>query len=723
MVLAGSDTVVAHTSDCIKEGWRLPVNAVATVVEVNEDGLLRLRTSDGVVSCWLRRSKFKFLGDPKQQPTREPRSGGKRAQRKQAERALAEQQAAMPTPLRAPASVSPEEDQETSPICPAENSERPSDSDIASCVSVLRRLRPNDLESPELQELLEVAGNLFRRKFFKDKFGADDAVDFLKKRIDMDRKINKLQTLEDIVHGSRDATRTYVEGRGINVQRKENLEQIKAEMALMDADDSEKVEAITNGDANEDNRDTAASENAASENNVSDSVEDESKLAEAASNKIGPKGDYHRVCNGCGASYRKMHHFYHYLCPDCADMSWEKRNQTADMTGMVCVVTGGRVRIGYQIVLKLLRQGAFVLTTTRFPLDSALRFSREEDFDVWRDRLEIVGPLELTNIPLVERFCDQLIARFPRIHVLINNAAQTLTRSEGWHYRMAELEDHANANLTKDARRLVKTPADLEQFTIRDMSAGAAQTEADADDATADNGTPEAATAPASMSPEEGTSGKTQSDSQHLACNRAMPSTMDACERVWSDAIDLADFPKGKLDDSRQPLDLTEVNSWDRRLCNVSSVELLQTLAANTAAPFIMCGRLACVLAPPTKSGPYGHIVNVAALEGKFSVKKKSKCHPHTNMAKAALNMLTHTSANDLFAKRILMNSADTGWVTDMASRGVGPIAATHATFVAPPLDEADGAARVLDPVFSHLKDPTWLIRGKYFKDFFVANW
>jgi NAD(P)-dependent dehydrogenase (short-subunit alcohol dehydrogenase family) len=254
----------------------------------------------------------------------------------------------------------------------------------------------------------------------------------------------------------------------------------------------------------------------------------------------------------------------------------------------------------------------------------------------------------------------------------------------------------------------VKRPADFKSFAIPDVVVDAVDGDA---------------VAASASEPHVYGSSMPTSVSQQLVCKPISQSHIKASEPMWSEAIDLADFPKGKLDTSGQPLDLTAKNSWDRKLCEVSTLELLQTLAANAAAPFIMCSRLASVMEPPTKDDPYGHIVNVQALEGKFSVKKKSRCHPHTNMAKAALNMLTHTSASDLFTRRILMNNADTGWVTDMASGGVGPMAASHATFVAVPMDEIDGASRVLDPVFSHVNDPTWLIRGKLFKDYSVVNW
>lgn len=603
-----------------------------------------------------------------------------------------------------------------------EQSDRPSVADISFCASVLRRLQPSDLEDPGLAELLEAATKLFKRKFFKDKFGSEDTVNFLKNRINIDKKIAKLQQLEKIVTDSRESRKQAAETCGMNLVRKAKLEQIKAEsaIAITDEPDMEPLTAIANDDIGRDDmRDIAV---------LKVSV-DTPKVEDALAEGLGPKADFRYTCNMCRGPYMDQHHFYHQLCPRCAEMNWDKRNQTADMTGMVCVVTGGRVRIGYHIVLKLLRAGAFVLTTTRFPMDCAQRFSREEDFNVWQDRLEVVGPLELSNMRLVERFCDQLIARFPRIHVLVNNAAQTLTRSEGWNYRMAQLEDNAEASLSEDAKSLLKTPVDLErqmQLGFQSEQAAPAIVDVAVDvvngetDATSTLGP---AGAPTPMCPAGDENKTCPIASKQGALNSTTTSHVETIEPMWSEAIQLTDFPKGQLDESRQPLDLSAINSWDRRLCDVSTLELLQTLAANTAAPFIMCSRLASVLQPSTEADPYGHIINVSALEGKFSVKKKSKCHPHTNMAKAALNMLTHTSSNDLFTRRVLMNCVDTGWVTDMAPQGVGPVAATHATYVAPPLDEEDGAARVLDPIFSHLKDPTWLIRGKFFKNYFVAAW
>merc|ERR1740121_220173 len=235
---------------------------------------------------------------------------------------------------------------------------------------------------------------------------------------------------------------------------------------------------------------------------------------------------------------------------------------------MVCVVTGGRVRIGFAIVLKLLRAGAFVLTTTRYPNDCVRRFASEQDYEMWRKRLEVCGPVELCDLKLVEKFCDHLVSRFPRIHVLINNAAQTLTRPEGWHERMADLDVSAAATLSDDMKALLQPP-------LQGIASICA---------------PPLTAVPASKAEE----------------------VLSAAGSKWQEAAEqLKDFPDGGLDESRQPLDLSAANSWSRRLGQVSTLELLQTLAANTAAPFIMISRLTPIIAPAAGTESYGHIINV----------------------------------------------------------------------------------------------------------------
>ena len=122
-------------------------------------------------------------------------------------------------------------------------------------------------------------------------------------------------------------------------------------------------------------------------------------------------------CYVCKQQYVEVHHFYDQLCPPCAELNFAKRTETADLRGRVALLTGGRVKIGYQAGIKLLRAGAQLIVTTRFPRDSAARYAQEPDFDDWGDRLEIFG-LDLRHTPSVEAFCQHLLddARAARLH-------------------------------------------------------------------------------------------------------------------------------------------------------------------------------------------------------------------------------------------------------------------------------------------------------------------
>ena len=132
-------------------------------------------------------------------------------------------------------------------------------------------------------------------------------------------------------------------------------------------------------------------------------------------------------CYVCKASYTALHHFYDQLCPPCAEFNFAKRTELADLRGTVALLTGGRVKIGYQAGLKLLRSGAHLIVTTRFPRDSAARYAREPDFATWEHRLEMFG-LDLRHTPSVEAFCRELVATRDRLDFIVNNACQTVRR-------------------------------------------------------------------------------------------------------------------------------------------------------------------------------------------------------------------------------------------------------------------------------------------------------
>ena len=668
----------------------------------------------------------------------------------------------------------------------------PSADEIAACAAVLRRLSPSDLDHPWADELRAAGLALFSRAANKLAFNGKEVKDFLAEQSKHKKTLAELKRLEALVNGAWRRERIQANECGMNEARKAQLELIKQEcLKLADSTrpnqyadritdagqtvactrlqwaaarcDSVRIQldfttSLPGGGA-------AASERSTPQGGVWSGLggghgEVDGIAGNGQRRELPPEGDLRRICNVCrgDCTHLPRHPFYHHLCPRCGDFNLEKREQTGDMTGMYCLVTGARVRIGYATALKLLRAGATVVTTTRFPCDAAKRYAAEPDFHRWHARLSIVGPLELSDLALVERFCDALLESLPRLDVLINNAAQTLTRPAGWHVRMAQLEERSAADLPPRAQMLLRSPSRVRGGAIALDEAPAAAAAAVAAAAAAADAAAAAAASASAAAEDAGAGGALSRVAQGGSALSSAPLPSSSAPSLRADALVsrgpsataaeeeearvpremMAAFPANHLDESRQPLDLSGVNSWSRRLGEIGTLEMAQTLAANAAAPFVLCNRLAPLLrrsavasdadgsgGAATRGGRCSLVVNVTAVEGKFSVGKKSHAHPHTNMGKAALNMLTFTSAQSLYQQyQTLMNSVDTGWVTDMAPCAVGVTSARHATWVGPPLDEVDGAARVLDPVFCHLKQPDkWRIRGYCFRNYFVAGW
>ncbi|MBI4652209.1 SDR family NAD(P)-dependent oxidoreductase [Candidatus Desantisbacteria bacterium] len=399
-----------------------------------------------------------------------------------------------------------------------------------------------------------------------------------------------------------------------------------------------------------------------------------------------------RNCYICKKEFTRLHFFYDSMCPQCAELNYKKRFQTASLHGQVALITGSRLKIGYQAALMMLRAGAKVIATTRFPVDSALRFSREKDFSSWADRLHIYG-LDLRHTPSIEIFCRFIEQKYDRLDLLINNAAQTVRRPPGFYAHLIPGEMKELRELPETAQRLLKfyeeCKKQLKLYSKSNITADGAALAINWDDKTPGIG---------------------------LRCPAYLSQIPYECDRVLSSE---EIFPKDKLDADLQQVDLRETNSWRLRLGEIQTSEMFEIQLVNAIAPFVLCNKLIPMMRRDNTGKK--HIVNVTAVEGKFYRFKKGDRHPHTNMAKAALNMLTHTSASGLTKDGIFMNAVDTGWVTDEDPAALSARKQEIHDFQ-PPLDIVDGAARVCDPFFHGiLTGKHWC--GKFLKDYFPIDW
>lgn len=378
------------------------------------------------------------------------------------------------------------------------------------------------------------------------------------------------------------------------------------------------------------------------------------------------------TCYICKRTFDRVHHFYDSLCPDCGDQNFPRRNRTADLSGRIALVTGGRVKAGYHVTLKLLRAGAEVIATTRFPKDAACRFANEPDAGEWFGRLRLVG-LDLRVLAAAERFAASLRGMLPHLDIFVANAAQTVRRPPAYYRSLVEFEREPITALPARARTLLM----------------------DSDEAPAlvrDNHVPPASNA---------------TWSAELALLPLLP----------DDEMSGNHFPQGQLDREGLPLDLRSENSWGLAQEQVSTIELLEVHAINCLAPFLLLRELR----PLFRAGPRRDrfAVMVSAVEGQFGG-EKSGWHPHTNMAKAALNMLVRTSAAEFAADRVFLNAVDPGWFSIQSAAPMADRFTSQGGRI--PLDAIDAAARILDPVFAGIESGQPAI-GILFKDYGEVTW
>src|SRR6195952_4575894 len=383
-----------------------------------------------------------------------------------------------------------------------------------------------------------------------------------------------------------------------------------------------------------------------------------------------------RPCYICKNDYTEVDAFYHQLCPSCAAINRSHRDARTDLTGRRALLTGGRAKIGMYIALRLLRDGAHTTITTRFPGDAVRRFTQRADSGDWLPRLRIVG-IDLRVPAQVAALADSVAAAGP-LDILINNAAQTVRRSPGSYAPLAAAESEPLPDGPLPELLTFDHISDAHPLAL----AGSLSEH------------------PLPHLPEP-------LDGRQLSRLAMVAGSASADMQLAGRAIDAGGLVP----------DLNTVNSWTQTVDQVDAMELLEVQLCNVTAPFLLISRLRPAMAAAPARRKY--VVNVSAMEGVFGRGYKGPGHPHTNMAKAALNMLTRTSAAEMLTDGILMTAVDTGWITDERPHHT-KVRLAQEGFHAP-LDLVDGAARVYDPIVQGELGRD--LYGCFLKDYEPAGW
>jgi NAD(P)-dependent dehydrogenase (short-subunit alcohol dehydrogenase family) len=354
-----------------------------------------------------------------------------------------------------------------------------------------------------------------------------------------------------------------------------------------------------------------------------------------------------KTCYCCSSKYKQLHFFYHKLCPDCASLNYTFRQIEPDFNKYQVIITGGRVKIGFSAALKFLRAGAKVLVSTRFPALALEQFSKESDFEQWKEKLTVYG-LDLRNLDAVYQFIDFCKENLPYVDILINNAAQTIKYPPDYYQPLIQHEQQKLLQFRGSNLIGNNTPLVLKQEQLLESAS-------------------------------------------------------------------LSEFKSNRFG---QPIDFRTKNSWNSKLNEIGLEELLEVNFINHISPYILISELSSLIVKSEQKETF--IINVTSSEGQFSYANKTVFHPHTNMTKAALNMLTRTSANDYVQKGIYMNAVDVGWISTGANEEKR--SRLFEKLSIPPLDSVDGAMRIIHPILEIQKGRKDLF-GKLLKNYKEVNW
>ena len=390
-----------------------------------------------------------------------------------------------------------------------------------------------------------------------------------------------------------------------------------------------------------------------------------------------------------------IHTFYGNLCKKCGEYNYSFRTIKLDFSGRIAIVTGGRVKIGYYIATKLLSYGAKVLITSRFPKDTLFKYQQDPEYEKWKNNL-IIYPIDFRIFESTIKFVKFINENFPHVDILVNNAAQTIRRTASYYkYLLPTETKELNPD---DEKKVIKNDyINLQkQLTEEDKNKNTKKQIETSLISLVNNKNPE------------------YKEILPLSVIASQIRIMEEKEQphvtVMGGDGQPYDFSQGK-------------NSWNFEFDEIPFQEFTEVQVINTWTPYYLCVKLK----PLMIQSPYQdkYIVNVTSVEGIFNHFKRSS-HVHTNMAKAALNMFTRTCGTYLKDMGIYMTCVDTGWVSPMNEMNSlldkNKKKSYENEFVNVPLDELDGAMRVLHPIIEGIKNKNYLY-GILLKDYIKSPW
>ena len=484
------------------------------------------------------------------------------------------------------------------------------------------------------------------------------------------------------------------------LQQINNFIDINYEKLLIDINKSEKklllpsqTEIKENEEINNDNNEEKKNEIKKNRENKK-FLKKKRKMEKKKKKELEEKFKYFSTCYICKEKFSKenIHKFYGNLCTKCGDHNYSYRTLKLDLSGRIAIVTGGRVKIGYFISIKLLSYGCKVIITTRFPKDSLFKFQQDPEYEKWKDNL-IIYPIDFRIFESTIKFINYMKENFTHIDILINNAAQTLRRSSAYYKYLLPVEIKEIDE--KNSKKIIKN----DYISIQNSN----QKKIDNKEELLNS----------ILSLEN----KNSLYNKEILPLSVFASQIKIMEEKYQPSVTM-------MGSDGQPYDFTGgKNSWNFEFDEIPFQEFTEVQIINAWTPYYLCSKLK----PLIEKSPFPdkYIVNVTAAEGIFNHYKRTT-HVHTNMAKAALNMFTRTCGKYLKNIGIYMTCVDTGWVSYMDE--INKLIDENEKenfgneFTNVPLDELDGAMRVLQPIIEGIKNKNYLY-GILLKDYAVSVW